>query len=71
MSEQGIFLNEAVHHNVCVFNKVQGEGYMVPMRYGSRYFFQSVIFAPKTFSFMTNLLGYIPSDNYYISLKKF
>ena len=28
------------------------------------FFFQSVIFAPKTFSFMTNLLGYIPLDHF-------
>ena len=32
---------------------------------------QSVIFAFKTFSFMTNLLGYIPLDHNYISMKKF
>ena len=44
---------------------------MVPMRYGSRYFFQSVIFASKTFSFMTNFSGYIPLDHSYISMKKF
>ena len=44
---------------------------MVPMRYGSRYFFQSFIVAPKTFSFMTNLLEYILLDYYYISFKKF
>ena len=51
--------------------KLQGEGYMVPMRYGSRYFIQSVIFAPKSFSFMINLTGYIPLDHHNISMKKF
>ena len=33
------------------------------------FFFQNVIFAPKTFSFMTNFLGYIPMDHCYISMK--